>query len=400
MIEINTPKSVGGFIFTIKSIEKVTIICPKSCSYIRDKDYDCWYVSSLRRLGITFNKGKIDCIKAVMNVKNVGDSDWVVEAEDAVLVDQEGFSYKGIILCEDCLPPRTVESKTHIPPQTQADYIQLFPILESNCEIAKIKVNFGVGNKWMDYEMSDNVNDPFEGLETSSPATSHPVPMSNITCISHEESMQRWQIRNCTDKINKLKTNIYSRLNNILTESEKTKLENKIANDLYNIKIELESKTESAFDEIRDLIQEVEFEYAEAIQSQNEKEKNRKTLSQKVEELLELSPREFEQYIGELFTHLGYTVEVTQFSNDKGIDIIMTKDDVKYGVQCKRYKGTVGSPEIQTFIGALNHLQADKGYFVTTGMFSFEAEKMAAQHPIQLINRVDLAKLIIEALDN
>ena len=399
MKEIDVPKSANGFIYTVKSVEKTTITCPKSCSYIKDKDYDCWYISRLNKLGITFSKGHFECIKVVINVKNIGDyTNWVVGAEDAVLVDSEGFTYNGIILCEDCLPPRTVEDKTNILPQTQVNYIQVFPLLDSACEIARIKVN--INNQWTDFQIGENDNNPFEGLETPSPATSHPVPIRNITCISQEESRLRWQIQSCTDKINKLKTNIYSRLNNILTESEKTKLENKIANDLYNIKIELESKTESAFDEIRELIQVVESEYNEAIQVQNEKERNRKTLSQKVEELLELSPREFEQYIGELFTHLGYTVEVTQFSNDKGIDIIMTKDDVKYGVQCKRYKGTVGSPEIQTFIGALNHLQADKGYFVTTGMFSFEAEKMAAQHPIQLINRVDLAKLIIRALED
>ena len=64
------------------------------------------------------------------------------------------------------------------------------------------------------------------------------------------------------------------------------------------------------------------------------------------------------------------------------------------------YDFTIGSPDIQTFIGALSHANADKGFFVTTGMFSFEAEKMAIKHPIQLINRIDLAKLILEALNN
>ena len=86
--------------------------------------------------------------------------------------------------------------------------------------------------------------------------------------------------------------------------------------------------------------------------------------------------------------------------NDKGIDIIMYKDNVKYGVQCKRYKGTVGSPEIQTFIGELNHAKADKGYFVTTGMFSFEAEQMAAEHPIRLFNRIELSTLVLDAISS
>ena len=76
----------------------------------------------------------------------------------------------------------------------------------------------------------------------------------------------------------------------------------------------------------------------------------------------------------------------------------MYKDDVKYVIQCKRYKGTVGSPDIQKFIGALDHSKADKGIFVTTGMFSFEAENMAKEHPIILVNRITLAKMIINQL--
>ena len=53
---------------------------------------------------------------------------------------------------------------------------------------------------------------------------------------------------------------------------------------------------------------------------------------------------------------------------------------------------------IQKFIGAIDHSKADKGIFVTTGMFSFEAEKMASEHPIILINRIDLGKLIMKEL--
>lgn len=393
MKEIDVPKSANGFIYTIKSVEKTSIICPHKCNYIKDKDYDCWYSRDLEKLGINFTKGRFECIKVVINVKNIGSvTSWYVGEEDAVLVDDEGFSYKGIILCEDCLPPRTAEKGTHILPQTQVNYIQVFPI--PDCQIARIKVN--INHQWTDFHIGENNSLPFEGLETLSPTSFRPTSISSMS----DETNLRWQIQHYNEKINKVKTNIFSRLNNILTESEKIKLENRIANDIYNLKIALDEKTDSVFEELRSTIQKIEDKYNEAIKTLNEKEKNRKTLSQKVDELLELSPREFEQYIGELFLHLGYSVEITQYSNDKGIDIIMTKDNTTYGVQCKRYKGTVGSPEIQKFIGALNHLQADKGYFVTTGMFSFEAEKMAAQHPIQLINRIDLAKLIIEAIED
>lgn len=393
MKEINIPKSANGFIYTIKSCEKSTIICPKKCRYIND----CWFLNNFNKLGIIFNKGRFDCIKAVINVKNIGEyADWVVGAEDAVLVDSEGFTYNGIILCEECLPPRTVQDKTRILPQTQVNYIQIFPILEPNYEIAKIKVN--INHQWTDFLLSDQaINNPFENVEILSSENTLISPEKKHL-IYAEESRLQWQIESFKERINKLRTSIYSRQNNILTEQEKVKLENKISNELYNIKLCLQSKNETVFDEIKDTIQTLEEEYKNILLTQDEKEKIRKTMAQKIEDLLELSPREFEKYIGELFNHLGYSTEVTQYVNDKGIDIVMYKDDIKYVVQCKRYKGTVGSPEIQTFLGALNHANADKGFFVTTGMFSFEAEKMAEQHPIQLINRVDLAKLILKAL--
>ena len=397
MNEINVPKSANGFIYTIKSFERTTIKCPKTCCYIEDKDYDCWYVNKLKQLGISFNQGQFDCIKVVINVKNIGDnSHWIVGAEDAVLVDVEGFSYNGIILCEDSLPPRTAQDKTHILPQTQVNYIQIFPILDEDCEIAKIKIN--INHQWADYILNDSGRNPFEDMENLASDSTRTPSIGDRYIYS--EGRSRWLMDSFTERINKLKTYIYSRLNNVLTESEKIKLENKINNEFYNITLDLQSKTDKVFDEMKENIKTIQEDYQSRLSSQNEAEKTRKTITQKVEDLLELSPREFEEYIGALFNSLGYNVEVTQYSNDKGIDIIMYKDEVKYGVQCKRYKGTVGSPDIQTFIGALSHANADKGFFVTTGMFSFEAEKMAMQHPIQLVNRIDLAKLILEALNN
>ncbi|MDE6436926.1 MAG: restriction endonuclease, partial [Muribaculaceae bacterium] len=171
-----------------------------------------------------------------------------------------------------------------------------------------------------------------------------------------------------------------------------------ISNELYNLELDLGARSESDFDGIKEEVQVVRKKYLDELSLLNERDSDRLVLSKRVEDLLELSPREFEHYVGELFFNLGFEVEVTPYSNDQGIDIIMFKGHEKYGVQCKRYKGSVGSPDIQNFIGALDHLKADKGIFVTTGSFTFEAEKMASQHPIQLINRVDLANLIMESL--
>ena len=215
-------------------------------------------------------------------------------------------------------------------------------------------------------------------------------------------SLPDFVIENLNYQMRQLKLAIYSRLNNELTSSECTKLENKISNMCYELKLDLEGKSKNSnhLDSYKKELNDIMENYENTLKSRKEKPSEKELIAKKIDELLELNPRDFELYIGELFKHLGYESKVTPYINDKGIDIIMYKDDVKYGVQCKRYKGSVGSPDIQTFIGALANAKADKGVFVTTGMFTFEAEKMAANHPIQLINRIDLAKLILEAINH
>ena len=91
-------------------------------------------------------------------------------------------------------------------------------------------------------------------------------------------------------------------------------------------------------------------------------------------------------------------VILTSPSNDKGVDILAERQGAKIAIQCKKYKGVVGSPALQAFLGAMQHAEAQKGFFVTTGVFSIEAERMASEHPIELIDGSALGRLIREAL--
>lgn len=404
MKELNLPKKANGFIYTIKSIDIKTIKCPTSCIYTKPNTH-CYNDCSKKRYwpsGIIVGDGEIKAIQCLINVKNVCDKqDWVVDADDALMVDTDGYIYKGVILCENCLPFRVVEDRTKVHPQSQVDYIQLFPLLETVDNIAKIRVN--INHEWVDFQIADDVVSLFDNIECvdnniiKSVQDADRFPNDNIVIGTDYDSI-RFDVQRMNSDINGIKLCLYSRFNNILSASEKTKLENRINNELYRLNLDLHSKTDCLYDEVKEALDLVEQEYKEKIAVEKDALSEMKNIDKKIKELLALSPREFEEYVGELFTCLGYKVEVTPYVNDKGVDIIMYKGAVKYGVQCKRYKGTVGSPEIQTFIGALDHAKADKGFFVTTGMFSFEAEKMAVQHPIQLINKVELSELIMEAL--
>lgn len=77
-------------------------------------------------------------------------------------------------------------------------------------------------------------------------------------------------------------------------------------------------------------------------------------------------------------------------SHDGGIDGLIKEDklglDLIY-IQAKRWKDTtVGSSEVQSFVGALAGVKARRGVFITTSKFSREALAYAAS----LENRVIL----------
>lgn len=82
--------------------------------------------------------------------------------------------------------------------------------------------------------------------------------------------------------------------------------------------------------------------------------------------------------------------------NDGGVDVIAKKNGQKLLIQCKRYKSsTVSVHDVRDFYGTLaNNLADGKGVFVTTNIFSSEAEKFAEGKPIELLNGSRLMKLI------
>lgn len=117
---------------------------------------------------------------------------------------------------------------------------------------------------------------------------------------------------------------------------------------------------------------------------------------QMLDRLRDLSPSEFEGYIGNLYRKLGYDTKVVGGRSDGGIDVIADKDGVRSYIQCKRYKtSTVSVHDVRDFYGALvNKLTNSKGVFVTTNIFSKEAELFSEGKPIELLDGFKLIKLI------
>lgn len=89
----------------------------------------------------------------------------------------------------------------------------------------------------------------------------------------------------------------------------------------------------------------------------------------------ELSWREFEEFIRELFNSLGYRATVTNYGPDGGKDIIMERDGIKVFAQCKHWKSdNVGVAIAREMVGVLEAEPEFKHVFlVTSGKFSNDA---------------------------
>ena len=114
-------------------------------------------------------------------------------------------------------------------------------------------------------------------------------------------------------------------------------------------------------------------------------------------ELKAMEPSEFEKYVAVLYKRLGYKTETVGGVNDGGIDVIATdKEGIKHYIQCKKYiTKKVGSPEIRDFYGAMaGKLAEGKGFFITTNIFTHEAERFAEGKPIELIYGKKLVRII------
>ena len=104
-----------------------------------------------------------------------------------------------------------------------------------------------------------------------------------------------------------------------------------------------------------------------------------------ITDLIELSPREFEDFVVGIYRALGHRAKRTGSRGDHGIDIVVkTQDGEKWVVQCKRWRGKVGEPVIRDFYGVMHHEKADQGAVVTTGQFTAPARRWAKGKPLFL----------------
>lgn len=105
------------------------------------------------------------------------------------------------------------------------------------------------------------------------------------------------------------------------------------------------------------------------------------------------TPEFFEHLVLDVLHSVGYGTSRSDLlrvggPGDGGIDGVISLDRLgleKVYVQAKRWQKQIGSPDIQTFMGALQLQSASKGVFITTSHFSKDAIAAAAKARAQIV---------------
>lgn len=120
------------------------------------------------------------------------------------------------------------------------------------------------------------------------------------------------------------------------------------------------------------------------------------------EQISNLTPYEFEQFVADLWDARGWETTVTTESNDRGIDIIATRQrpfSERQLIQVKQYskENPVSSPEVQQY-SSLKHQEnnVDSVIIVTSSRLSKQAKEVAEKLNVKIVNFDALYKLIVE----
>jgi len=121
-------------------------------------------------------------------------------------------------------------------------------------------------------------------------------------------------------------------------------------------------------------------------------EEARAYLAAKYDARFTIDPRLFEEVVASVFRDHGFSTEVTAYSGDGGIDVILNQPKGgTVGVQVKRHKGRIAVNQIRELTGSLMLGGHTKGIFVTTSRFQSGAQptadaSAARGYPIELVD--------------
>lgn len=113
--------------------------------------------------------------------------------------------------------------------------------------------------------------------------------------------------------------------------------------------------------------------------------------------LTQMDARAFELLVTKLYSLMGHSVVHTGISGDGGVDAYFRNSSGLLTIlQCKRTKGSVGTPVLRDLYGTMHHSKASLAIVVTTGQISEQARLWAHNKPIEFVELNKLIQLLQE----
>lgn len=116
-----------------------------------------------------------------------------------------------------------------------------------------------------------------------------------------------------------------------------------------------------------------------------------------LELIKELEWKRFEDLGAAFYREKGIRAETTSLGADGGIDIKLYQDDSGKPttiIQCKAWNSQVGVKEIREFLGVMTHERISKGFYMTPGTYTHDAQETAKNNRITLITGEMLLMMI------
>jgi hypothetical protein len=113
--------------------------------------------------------------------------------------------------------------------------------------------------------------------------------------------------------------------------------------------------------------------------------------------LKDLTWENFELLAGEIFRRKGFEVHISSgLGADGGKDLTLRRDGEIRLVQCKCFsaENKVSVASMREFYGLIVAEKAKRGIFMTTGLYSREAQEFAEGKPIKLLGRAEIEQLM------
>jgi restriction system protein len=114
-------------------------------------------------------------------------------------------------------------------------------------------------------------------------------------------------------------------------------------------------------------------------------------------EVDKMSGTDFEIFLSDLFSKLGYKTQRVGHSGDLGSDLILEMDGIRIALQAKRYKEQVGPDAVREVNTVLRPRNCTLGMVVTNSFYTDEAKYLARENNITLWDRNDLINNILRS---